>query len=114
MSEPVFPDDPAFLCLRVGDVAGFHRAIADRDVVDFSGVNLRGTDFRSADLTKVVLKDAYLRDSDLRGCDLRHLDLEGASIHCAKVGGAYFPRNVDPEEIQLSVEQGTRLRTNKP
>ena len=110
MPEPSFPNDPAFKCLRAGDLDGYHRAIEGREVVDLSGTYLRATDFRGADLGKVVLRDAYLREADLRGCDLRHLDLEGASLYHAKISGAYLPENLAPEEIQLSVQHGTRLR----
>ncbi len=113
MSEPRFPQDPAFRCLRAGDFDGFHHAIADREVVDFSAANLRGTDLRKADLRRVVLRDGYLRDADLRGCDLRHLDLEGVSLQNAKISGSYFPDNVPAEEIDLSVRHGTRIRTRK-
>jgi uncharacterized protein YjbI with pentapeptide repeats len=110
MSDPRFLQDPAFRCLRAGDLEGFHRAIVGRDVIDFSGADLRGTDFRKADLRRVVLRDAYLRDADLRGCDLRHLDLEGISLQNAKLSGTYFPANLSAAEIQLSFQLGTRIR----
>lgn len=111
---PRFLNDEAFKCLRVGDVDGYHRTAAARDVVDLSGSDLRATDFRRIDLSKLVLKNAYLRDVDFRGCDLRHLDLEGASLHNAKVAGAYFPESITSGEIQLSLIHGTRLRAKKP
>ena len=114
MTKPRFLDDRAFKCLRAGDAERYHRAIEGRSVVDFTDADLRAVDFRQADLTKVVLRGAYLRDADLRGCDLRHLDLEGASLEGAKVNGAYFPPNVSPEEIRMSLEYGTRLRTIRP
>lgn len=112
MNKPRFPDDPAFRFLRAGDVEGFHRAIEDRRSVDFSGADLRGVDFRQIDLRKVVLRDAYMRGADLRGCDLRQTDLSGASLLNAKISGTYFPHNLSPEEILLSIEHGTRLRTS--
>ncbi|NLY02527.1 MAG: pentapeptide repeat-containing protein [Rhodopirellula sp.] len=110
MSTPRFPDDPAFKSLRIGDLEGYRQAVEGRSVVDFAAADLRGTDFRKADMSKVILKGAYLRDADLRGCDLRHLDLEGASIHNAKISGTYFPRNLSPAEIEMSLKYGTRLR----
>ena len=88
-------------------------AIINRPEVDFTNANLRGLDLRKADLEKVILRDAYLRDADLRGCDLRHMELEGASFHGAKVAGAYFPAALSPEEVQLSLVHGTRVRTGK-
>jgi len=113
MAEPRFPDDPAYKSLRAGDLDAYHRAIRDREVVDFSGTNLRAVDFRAADLGKIVLRDAYLRDADLRGCDLRHVDLEGASLQGARIGGTYFPTHLPAAEITMSVEHGTRIRAFK-
>ena len=104
MANPVLLDDPAFKCLRVRDLDGYHRAVAGRKTLDFSGTDLRGTDFRGVDMSNIVLRDAYLRDADLRGCDLRHTDLEGASLHNAKVAGAYFPANVAAEELLVSLQ----------
>lgn len=108
-----FPDDPAFKALRVGDIEGYHRAIQGREVIDFRGADLRGCDMRNVDLSRVLLRDAYLREADLRGCDLRKHDLEGCSIYNAKISGAFFPDNIPAEEIRLSLEYGTRLRTRK-
>ncbi len=113
MAAPRFLDDPAYRALRVNDVDGFHLAVINRPSVDLSGADLRGVDFRKVDLSRVILRDAYLRDADLRGCDLRHMDLEGASLHGARIAGAYFPANLPPEEIQMSVVYGTRMRTRK-
>lgn len=113
MPAPRFIDDPAYRALRVNDMEGFHLAIINRQVVDFSGADLRGIDFRNADLARLILKDAYLRDADLRGCDLRHMDLEGASFHGARIAGAYFPADVPASEIQMSVILGTRVRTHR-
>ncbi len=108
---PRFLDEPAFKCLRAGDLAGFQQVTENRKTVDFSGADLRGVDLRNVDLHKLLLRDAYLRDADLRGCDLRHLDLSGTSIQGARVSGAFFPHNIDAREIQLSLQFGTRIRT---
>lgn len=113
MAKPRFLNDEAFKCLRVGEIDQFHRIIESRSLVDFSGADLRGTDFRNVDFRKITLRDAYLREADLRGCDLRQVDLEGASLHNAKIAGVYFSESLSPEEIQLSVQHGTRLRTVK-
>lgn len=114
MSEPRYLEDPAYRCLRVEDIDGYNMAIINRPEVDFTDANLRSVDLRRADLEKVILRGAYLRDADLRGCDLRGMDLEGASFHNAKVAGAYFPGNVAAEELKLSLEHGTRIRTSGP
>lgn len=111
-ATPRFINHPAYRCLRVGDVAGFHRYSSEEQVVDFANADLRGVDLRKADLHKLILRGSYLKDADLRGQDLRTLDLEGCSLRNAKVGGAFFPENVRAEEILLSLQYGTRIRTS--
>lgn len=110
MSTPKFFDDPAFKMLRVGDIDAFHKAVAGRKEIDYSGSDLRGVDFRKVDLSNLLLHDAYLRDADLRGCDLRSLDLSGVSMQSAKIGGSYFPDNIPASEIRMSLRHGTRIR----
>ena len=108
---PRFPkDDPAFTCLRLGDVDGYRTAIEGRREIDLSDVDLRGVDLRHVDLSKVVLRGAYLRDTDLRGVDLRQHDLDGCSLMGARVSGTWFPANISASEIRLSLESGVRLR----
>lgn len=113
MAKPKFIDDEAFRSLRSGDLERFHALIAERDSVDFTDCDLRGTVMRHAEIDKLILRGSYLRDADLRGLDLREKDLEGCSLFHAKVSGAYFPPQFSAEEIRLSVELGTRLRTMK-
>jgi|SRR5690606_14099790 len=110
--QPRFVNHPAYRCLRVGDIAGFNRYTNEEEMVDFSGADLRGVDLRKADLRKLVLRGAYLKEADLRGQDLRGHDLEGCSFRSAKVGGVYFPDNVRAEEVLMSLQYGTRLRTS--
>ena len=98
--------------LRVSDVDAFHKAVAGRDKIDYSGTDLRGVDLRTIDIGNIVLHDALLRDADLRGCDLRHLDLSVISIRNAKIGGAYFPDNISADEIRMSLRHGTRLHAS--
>ena len=64
---------------------------------------MQGLDFSSA----------YFRNCDLSGIDFRETNLEGASLLDAKVSGVYFPDELSPEEIRLSLDHGTRLRYNK-
>ena len=66
-------------------------------------MNARGLDFSSA----------YFRNCDLSGIDFRETNLEGASLLDAKVSGVYFPDELSPEEIRLSLDHGARLRYNK-
>lgn len=110
MGKLRFLDDPAFKCLRSGEVDKFHRLMEGREPADFSGTDLRGTDFRQVDMTKLILRDAYLRDADLRGCDLRNVDLTGATLQDARIAGVYFADNLPADEITMSIRYGTRLR----
>jgi uncharacterized protein YjbI with pentapeptide repeats len=61
--------------------------------------------------TPPQLANADLRMADLRGLDRSEADLHGASRHEARISGVFFPANLAPEEIRLSVLLGTRMRT---
>ncbi len=110
MLKPRMLDDESFRCLRAGDTAGFGQSARDRGEIDLSNSNLRGSDLRKFDLSRFVLRGAYLREANLRGQDLSNHDLAGCSLRNAKVAGVLFPDDLSPEEIQLSLEHGTRLR----
>ena len=107
---PRFINSPAYRCLRVGDIAGFHHYTNEDETVDLAHADLSSVDLRKVDMRKVVLRGSYLKDADLRGQDLRAHDLEGCSLRNAKVGGVYFPDNVRAEEVLMSLQFGTRLR----
>ncbi|MEL6342752.1 MAG: pentapeptide repeat-containing protein [Myxococcota bacterium] len=84
-----------------------------------TGLNLRDHDLRNLDLRGVNLRHAdlrgaYLRAADLRGVDLSAAKLDGASLHGAKVSGVLFPRDLAADEIRLSIEFGTRMRSTLP
>lgn len=113
MTRPKFLDDETFKSLRSGEKETFNNLVKNRESIDFSDCDLRATDFRGIDLSKVILKGAYLRDANLRGQDLRQHDLEGCSIFHAHISGVFWPRNLSAEEIRLSLDHGTRMRTIK-
>ncbi len=110
VTKAMFLSDTAYRALRIGDVKGFNAVAKKVDKIDFSDADLRGVDFKEADLTKVSLTGAYLRDADLRGQDLRSKDLSGTSLHNARISGVWFPENLTPAEIRMSLHEGTRLR----
>jgi len=60
-----------------------------------------------------VSEGAYLVGLE-RGLDLSGARLDGASLHGAKVGGVFFPHALPAPEILLSLEHGTRLRSDRP
>ena len=62
------------------------------------------------DPTGLDFGGCYFRQADLRGIDFRKAKLEGASINGARISGAYFPAELAPEELRLSLNYGTRMR----
>ena len=111
MSEkPVITDDPLYQLLRHGKIDEFNTLKQGGEAVRLNGTDLRGLDLRGLDAGGIDLTNAYMRQTDLRGIDLSTANLEGASIHAAKISGVYFPHELDPEEITLSLVHGTRLR----
>ena len=107
---PLIKDDPLYLLLREGKVKEFNSERSkgvspDLSNCDFRGLHLQGLDARGLDMS-----GCYFRQADLRGIDFRETRLQGASIHGAKISGAYFPDELDPQEITMSLLYGTRLR----
>lgn len=112
MSEdrPVISDDPLYQLLRHGKIEDFNTLKQGGEAVRLSGTDLRGLDLRGLDASGIDFSNAYFRQADVRGIDFSSCNLEGASIHAAKISGAYFPPQLDPEEITLSLIHGTRMR----
>ena len=109
-AKPAIKDDPMYRLLREGKTEEFNQRRAEGEACD-----LRGADFRSVDLTGLNaegldLSDCYFRMSNLRGVDFSKACLQGASIHGAQISGVYFPVELRADEINLSLEHGTRMR----
>ena len=102
--------DPLYLLLREGGSEEFNRRRKAGEMSDLHGCDFRGIDLRGVDVANIDFSDCYFRQADLRGLDLRSCRLEGASLHAAHVSGAYFPPQLAPEEIEMSVRLGTRMR----
>jgi hypothetical protein len=102
--------DPMYLLLTEGRADEFNRRRKAGEAFDLRGANLRGLDLRGLDCSALDLSNAYLRQADLRGLDLGTAKLEGASFHGARISGVLFPRGLDPAEILMSVQVGTRVR----
>jgi uncharacterized protein YjbI with pentapeptide repeats len=99
--------------LLEGKIEEFNERVAE-EPPDLEGVDLRTVDCRGANLLHANLRNAYLRNADLRGLDLLYADLDGASVQGARVSGVRFPRDVPADEVQLSLQQGTRIRCSRP
>ncbi|AFJ03115.1 Pentapeptide repeat domain protein [Methylophaga frappieri] len=111
MASPVISHDPLYRLLRDGQVDTFNQRVAAGEVADLTGCDFRHMNLQGLVVDKLDLSDAYFRQADLRGIDFRRCrSLEGASIHGAKISGAYFPKALSAEEIELSLTHGTRMR----
>jgi uncharacterized protein YjbI with pentapeptide repeats len=115
MSGPILrqPSDPLYLLMREGRAEEFNRQRKPTEKHDLHSCNFRGIDLRQYDVANIDFSDCYFRQADLRGLDLRTCQLQGASLHGAHVSGTYFPDNLAPAEIEMSVRIGTRMRMRR-
>ena len=105
-------DDPLYRLLREGKIKEFNEQVARGVSTDLTFCDFRGVDFRGLQASGLDLSGCYFRQADLRGIDFTQCNLEGASINSAKISGTLFPRALNPEEIELSLLHGTRMRYN--
>ncbi|GKS58281.1 hypothetical protein YTPLAS18_18080 [Nitrospira sp.] len=105
--------DPMYQLLRDGAIKEFNSKKAAGQSCDLRYCDFRGLDLRGLDAAGLDFSDSYFRQTDLRGVDFREANLEGASINNARVSGAYFPAELTADEIQLSLQHGTRMRYTK-
>lgn len=110
---PQIKDDPLYRLLREGEIDEFNTRRAAGESCDLVGCDFRTLDLRKLDARGLDLRDCYFRQTDLRGVDLSQSNLQGASINAAKISGAYFPVELDANEIMLSLTHGTRMRYRK-
>ena len=105
--------DPLYLLLREGNAEEFNRRRKAGESCDLRGCDFRGIDLRGVEADKIDFSDGYFRQTDLRGLDLRSCQLLGASLHAAHISGTYFPPELNPAEIEMSVRMGTRMRYSR-
>ena len=110
MNAPIISDDPLYQLLRSDNVSAFNQARSEGQTCNLEGCDFKGLDLRNLNVAGVNLENAYFRGADLRGIDFRGCNLNGASFAGAKISGCFFPFEISPTEIQLSVTMGTRLR----
>ncbi|MFT7414067.1 MAG: hypothetical protein ACI9FO_000722 [Methylophagaceae bacterium] len=114
MAEPIISDNPLYRLLRDGNVAEFNQRIAAGEKAELVGCDFRHINLKNIDTKGLDFSNSYFRQADLRGVDFSNCDsLEGASLHGAKISGAFFPSALRADEILLSLEHGTRLRYTK-
>jgi len=88
----------------------FNAEVARGRIPNFCNQNLSDMDLSGFDLHNANLAGAYLRGAILGGVDLSEANLHGASFRGARISGCLFPPEISAEEIDLSVERGTRIR----
>ena len=113
MATPQIHTDPIYQLLYNENIDEFNRYREEAKSAMLRGGVYRNLDLRNMIADGLDFSDAYFRGADLRGIDFRNANLEGASMIEAKISGCYFPKELSPEEIRLSVMAGTRLRYNK-
>ena len=96
--------------IREDDIEAFNTRRKEGVCCDMRGLDFRGQDLRRMKADGIDFSNSYFRQADLRGLNLTACRLEGASIHGAKISGVYFPKELSPAEIRLSLEFGTRMR----
>jgi uncharacterized protein YjbI with pentapeptide repeats len=99
--------------LQEDKIDEFNGARQAGEEVDLTNAKLRAFDLKGANLNGLDLSGAYFKNADLRGVDLSDCQLEGCSFFNAKISGVYFPVEVSPEEITLSLVHGTRIRISR-
>lgn len=107
---PEISSDPLYQLLHNEEIEQFNNQRKSLDTANLKAKNYRGLDLREMDASGLDFSDAYFRGADLRGVDFRQTNLEGASMAEAKISGCYFPKELTPEEIGMSIQHGTRLR----
>jgi len=113
MAVPIISDDPLYRLLREGKVDEFNQRIAAGEKAELTSCDFRHINLQGINAEGLDFSNSYFRQADLRGVDLSLCaNFNGASIHGAKISGAYFPVEIRAEEILLSLDHGTRLRYN--
>ncbi|OUS01250.1 hypothetical protein A9Q90_10365 [Gammaproteobacteria bacterium 54_18_T64] len=110
MNKRTVSEDPAYQLLLGERIDGFNLKKKDLDLSKLLSQRYQGLDLRNLDAAELDFSDGHFRNADLRGIDFRQTNLEGCSFAGAKISGCYFPKNLSPAEIIMSVEKGTRVR----
>ena len=108
--RPIISEDPMYLLLKDRLVEEFNPRQAAGEPCPLAGCDFSGTDLRGLEADGLDLRDACFDETDLRGVDLRGARLDGSTLPGARVAGVSFPADLAPEEIELSLRHGTRLR----
>jgi uncharacterized protein YjbI with pentapeptide repeats len=111
MSSPeIKHNQEMYQLLREERVTEFNARYAKGEMCDLTHCDFRGLDLRGLEAKGIDFTGGYFRLADLRGIDFSQSCLKECSINGAKISGVYFPPDLDPEEIIMSLTHGTRMR----
>ena len=111
MSAPAIKhDNVLYQLLREEQVEEFNSRRAGGERCDLTHCDFRGLDLRGLNADGIDFTGSYFRQTDLRGVNFAKSCLRECSLNGAKISGVYFPMELAPEEINLSMTHGTRMR----
>jgi len=111
MSAPAIKhDDELYQLLREEQIEEFNSRRAGGERCDLTHCDFRGLDLRGLNADGIDFTGSYFRQTDLRGVNFAKSCLRECSLNGAKISGVYFPMDLAPEEINLSMAHGTRMR----
>jgi uncharacterized protein YjbI with pentapeptide repeats len=102
--------DEMYQLLREEKVDEFNKRRATGEHVDLTHCDFRGLDLRGLRAEGIDFTGSYFRQTDLRGINFFKSKLEECSINGAKISGVYFPPELAPDEVNMSLQHGTRMR----
>ena len=109
--RPKTSGDEMYTLLMDEKIDEFNAKRAEGEGCDLKGMHLRNFDLKGIDTEGIDFSDSSLHGADLRGLNMSTCRMDGASIRNAKVSGTLFPKDLRADEIRLSLEYGTRMRT---
>ena len=111
MSVPAInPENVLYQLLRDEKIDVFNQRRANGEKCDLRHCDFRGLDLRGLNAEGIDFTGSYFRQCDLRGINFYKSRLQDCSLNGAKISGVYFPPELIPEEIIMSLEHGTRMR----
>ncbi|NOZ54855.1 MAG: pentapeptide repeat-containing protein [Gammaproteobacteria bacterium] len=111
MSVPqIKQNDQMYQLLRDEKVDEFNKRRTLGEDVNLTHCDFRSLDLRGLDAKGIDFTGSYFRQTDLRGINFSTSTLKECSLNGAKVSGTYFPKELTPSEIEMSLTRGTRMR----
>ena len=103
-------DNELYHLLREEKIEEFNARKEQGEEVNLTNCDFRSLDLRGLNAQGIDFTGSYFRQTDLRGINFSKSVLRECSINGAKISGTYFPPELSPEEIVMSLTHGTRMR----